>query len=374
MLKGNIVLPEYQRFFVWDKTKVIKLIETLKAKEFVPPITIGAFYENGTTQNLILDGQQRLTSILLAHLSLYPDKDFFRNTLAQIGNDNDDELDDEDQLDNILDWDFRKLAEKGRTKEEILSRVVTDNYRQVNYEIDEDFLKSTFLGFSYLVPNVHDQRIQQKYYSSVFRNINIQGVALLAMESRASLYFLNRERKEFFDPLFMSDYVLRSSNVDSKIDFLRYTSLLSQYAINSNSAGVARGFKSNMEKYYEEYIHSVANDDHSDLFKDFSVIFPQGNYNTQLGRLRTLLNDLEIHKQFHSIIDADLYMFGLIYYVLFENKTIDIARKDELTIRLQDAMSTFRGDYGHRRAPSALKYLRARMDSSIEIYDQYTNE
>lgn len=45
LLKGNIILPDYKRFFVWDETKVSKLIATLKKKEFVPPITIGAFYE-----------------------------------------------------------------------------------------------------------------------------------------------------------------------------------------------------------------------------------------------------------------------------------------------------------------------------------------
>lgn len=59
ILKKNIVLPEYQRYFVWDEKKVATLIETFKKKEFVPPITIGAFKEGGVTQNLILDGQLR---------------------------------------------------------------------------------------------------------------------------------------------------------------------------------------------------------------------------------------------------------------------------------------------------------------------------
>src|SRR5689334_1137083 len=84
LLKGNIILPDYQRYFVWNETKVSTLIDTLKKKQFVPPITIGAFNDNGANQNLILDGQQRLTSILLAHLSLFPDVATFKATQEQL--------------------------------------------------------------------------------------------------------------------------------------------------------------------------------------------------------------------------------------------------------------------------------------------------
>ena len=74
ILTQNVILPDYQRFFVWSENKVETLIETLKNKQFVPPVTIGAFKLANTNQNLILDGQQRLTSVLLAYLGLYPDE------------------------------------------------------------------------------------------------------------------------------------------------------------------------------------------------------------------------------------------------------------------------------------------------------------
>lgn len=374
LLKGNIILPDYQRFFVWNETKVSTLIDTLKKKEFVPPITIGAFYENGANQNLILDGQQRLTSILLAHLCLYPDVETFKAAQEQMANENDDEIDEEAQLDNILAWDFRQLTAKGRTKIEILGKLVPGNYKQVDFGIDETFLKRTFLGFSYLVPDTQNHQVQQKYYSSVFRNINIQGETLLPLESRASLYFLNRERKDFFDPPFMNDYALKSSNIENKIDFVRFMALLSQYAINDNGGNIARGFKPKMEKYYEEYIYSVVGEHPSALFKEFTDIFPQGAYHERFERLKATIHELDIPKQFNSIIETDIYLFGLIYCILFENKTVDVDRKADLNAELQEAVSVFRDEPGHKRAPGALKYLRARMDRSIEVYDQYTNE
>ena len=45
IFKKNLILPEYQRYFVWNEDDLEKLIDTLKGKLFVPPVTIGA-YEN----------------------------------------------------------------------------------------------------------------------------------------------------------------------------------------------------------------------------------------------------------------------------------------------------------------------------------------
>lgn len=74
MLTGNIVLPDYQRHFVWRKKDVKRLLQSLSEGQFVQPVTI-ALYNDGTTkQNLILDGQQRLTSLLLAYLGYFPNK------------------------------------------------------------------------------------------------------------------------------------------------------------------------------------------------------------------------------------------------------------------------------------------------------------
>jgi hypothetical protein len=374
ILKENILLPDYQRYFVWNESKVMKLIDTFKRKQFVPPITIGAFKNGPTNENLILDGQQRLTSILLAYLGIYPDKQFFNATIARLASENDDEVEEGEQLDDILAWDFKKLTEKGRTKGEILGKVVAGNYKAVDFNINEDFLKRTFLGFSYLVPHTEDQQEQQMYYSSVFRNINIQGEMLLPQESRASLYFLNKNLSDFFDPSFMKGFVIKNFNTITKVDFVRFLALLSQYAKDGNSGRVARGYKPKMEKYYEEYIYSMVGENPSPLFREFRVIFPDGNFAQRYERLRSTIDALEIPKDFNSIIETDMNLFGLIYSIIFEDRSIDQARKDELRAELNAKIAEFRSDEGHKRAPSALKYLKQRIDSSVGIYNQYVNE
>jgi hypothetical protein len=372
ILKQNIVLPEYQRHFVWDEKKVNTLIETFKSKQFVPPVTIGSFNLNGTNQNLILDGQQRLTSILLAYLGLYPDEATYKEAIKRFADENDDEEETEEQFDNVLKWTFNKLTSKGKNKEEILAKITPGNYKNTNLTITPNFFETTFLGFSYLVPVITDQKKQQKYYSSVFRNINIQGVALLPQESRASLYFLDKDLEHFFVPDFTEEYFVKSVSSETQIDFVRCLSLLSQYHNDGSEGSIARSYKPKMENYYEEYVYSVVADSDGKYGK-FSTIFPNREFSDRFSNLKQSLISLEIKKEFPSIIDLDMYFFGLTYIIVFENGAIDFTKKESLKIEIEDKIAVFKVDPSHTKAPSNLGHLRARISSSIEIYKKYAS-
>ncbi|GAO29129.1 GmrSD restriction endonuclease domain-containing protein [Geofilum rubicundum] len=373
ILKQNIILPDYQRFFVWNEKKVKTLIETLKNKQFVPPITIGAFKIGETNQNLILDGQQRLTSILLAHLGLYPDTRTYKSRIEIFASENDEEVEEEDKLllDNILEWNFNKLTEKGKNKAAILDKVIDGNYKSIDLQINDDFLKTTFLGFSYLVPNISDEKEQQKYYSSVFRNINIQGEALLPQESRASLYFLDHDLVGFFSPDFFSRIVIKTISSDAKGDFVRYLSLLANFHKDGNANRVARGYKPKMEKFYEEYIYASINNLDSETYGKLTNIIPNKDYVEQLSMLHDLIEQLNIPKESPSIIDLDIYLFGLIYIVIFKQRKVDIDKKEELMEKLVEKISQYKNSYSHKRSPNNLGHLRARITDSVTIYNQY---
>lgn len=380
ILKNNIILPDYQRYFVWNENKIHTLIKTFKEKQFVPPVTIGAFKEGDKVQNLILDGQQRLTSILLAYFSLFPDKAKYKKTIEQYVNENDDIDEEENQimLDNVLEWTFKELTKKGKNRDDIQAEIRDGNYKEVNYGIDEKFLNTTFLGFSYLVPDITTgevEKIQQKYYSSVFRNINIQGEPLSPQESRASLYFLDKDLVPFFNPQFSKEINVNILNTITKIDFVRYLSLLSQYHKDPRPNmvnKVARGYSSKMETYYEEYIYSIVGENNSQIFSDFETIFPNKEYSAFLETLENTISLLDIPKEFRSIIDVDMYFLGLTYEILFDKKEVDDAKKNELKQELEDTINDFKQDYSHTRSPSAFKHLRNRIITSIGIYQKYT--
>jgi hypothetical protein len=58
--KGDIVIPDFQRKFVWNVNQSSKLIESFMLGLPVPPIFL---YIDKTSNNLVIDGQQRLKSI-----------------------------------------------------------------------------------------------------------------------------------------------------------------------------------------------------------------------------------------------------------------------------------------------------------------------
>ena len=120
MLKGNIELPDYQRSFVWEEEQFKVLVESFKTKQFIPPVTIGAYKSENGNKNYIIDGQQRLTCILLAYLDRFPKKEAGNAVVVVLVNDNDDELEaDEENTDNMIEWTFQFLTAKGNNKPHI---------------------------------------------------------------------------------------------------------------------------------------------------------------------------------------------------------------------------------------------------------------
>ncbi|WP_064967330.1 DUF262 domain-containing protein [Tenacibaculum ovolyticum] len=374
ILKKNIILPDYQRHFVWNKKQVQTLINSLKLKQFVPPITIGAYTDNDINQNLIIDGQQRLTSVFLAYLSLFPDTTNFKTNIKKFADENDGVDIEEEELiqpQSIIQWTFKRLLERGSTKQKILENLIDGNYKQVDFDIDDNFFKKTFLGFSYLVPDNQTEINQQKYYSSVFRNINIQGEALLPQESRASLYYLDKDLAKFFEPDFANEILIKNTSSESKIDFVRYLSLLSQYRIEEKPNDVAKRYGRKMEKYYEEYIYSVVGEIESQTFFDFNNVFPDKEFKSHYIKLTEAIESLDLNIEFNSIIDLDMYMFGLIYIIIFKKKSLDFSKKEEIKEKISRKIEILKGTENHKNSPRALKYLRARIHSSVLIYKRY---
>lgn len=389
ILRKNLKLPRYQRHFVWDEKKTLKLVESLGTGQFVPPVIIGAFKDVDGYHNYILDGQQRLTSIVLAYLGYFPDKSkFTEETDGKLADDNDFN-DDDTGKGEVIEWTFKELLEKGEkttdTKTTITNRIISSGkYNKFTPKIKDVkvFLEDTYLGFSFIVPNTEDKNGQQRYYSTVFRNINIMGVKLMGQESRESLYYLNQNLYDLFSPSFSKNIKIskRFSATPVHMDFVRYISLLSQYYKNGGEGRVGMHYSGKlMESYYEEYIYNVVNDTINDNFPDFKNFFHNKDYQGQMKALETAIDDLGLKEiELLSIIDMDVYFFGVIYHVFLKKKEVDLGRKVALLDELKEKLGEFKKidkeslvpNY-HLKNPAALKYLRMRMKASIEIYHKY---
>ena len=367
ILKKNIILPDYQRYFVWDQNKAKELIKAFKEKQFIPPVTIGNFKSEKESINLILDGQQRLTSILLAYIGYFPNKTINQKELKFM--DENDNLIEDEGINNILEWNFNELLKNGSTKEEIKENLSYENYIKFDFNVGKDFFDNNFLGFSYLVPLLANDKEQQKFYSKVFRSINIQGESLLALESRAALYYLDKDLEDYFIPKFIEKIYVN----DSKVDFVRYLALLSQYKKEKTADELGKRFAGKMEKYYEEYIYFTVGEEDSNIFIKYSEVFKdKKEYEKMYINLKESLKKLELLKKYGSIIDVDITLFGLIYFIVFEKKEIDYSKKESIIKEINKEIEKIRReDTKHVKNPAAFKYLRYRVRRSIEIYERY---
>ena len=410
LLNKDIVLPEYQRHFVWQERDVKRLIQSLKEGQFVQPVTI-ALYNDGTKKsNLILDGQQRLTSILLAFIGYFPDKRRFELEGAeQVAQEDDSATDDAAEVPNetqgIL-WKFSDMLMDNETKEELINRISHDDkYHRFQTNILEgindidSFFNNTFLGFSYVVPNSQTIAEVQENFSQLFRNINYFGKKLDALESRKSLYYQKQDLTQYFEGKCQNDVdvlvglKIREGFQPYKIDFVRYLSILSQFYCSHNKDGrnVLVGYSaySSRESFYADYVSyilGVEQEDRVNKFDgfNFSDTFPQDEWKQRFETLKQAISALKptMHLNndslFSSWYEADYWLFGLMYHIIFEGKRL----KDNLSRNVNDTVQTLQQEIideislkqnnpYYVKNGNRLTNIRERLVKSYTIYLEY---
>lgn len=396
MLTKNVTLPKYQRHFVWEESDVRRLMDSLKSGQFVMPVTIAHYNDSVTSKNLILDGQQRLTSILLAYLERMPIKDKFIATEDDLAMGDDSK---EEELGTPMEWTFKKML--GSKSQENMLPFVTerlrkdDRYCEMKIDFEgkkEEFYENTYLGFSFIIPENSNPTDTLNYFSTLFRHMNYFGKKLSALESRRSLYFMNLEYKDYFEGMLengndvLCGIRLLENKIPKKIDFVRYLSMLSQYLFSQNENKVMVGYSaySSRESYFADYVAYLANleqDDRPHKFDGFKMAetFPKNEWKARFETVRAFI---EKHKDklglddkanaFTSWIDTDYWLFGLLYFVVFEGKKI--TKDSELIDKLKTEIKIKRNlspDDDYSKNPNRLGNLRDRLKKSLEIYKKY---
>lgn len=388
VLHKNIVLPDYQRCFVWTKTQTESFLKNLREGIFVPPIIIGALSNEGINENVILDGQQRLTSILLGYLGIFPNSDSFKLTdmLIYHGYENED-VGFDDDADIGVEWTFRMLISKDNCieKSTILERLDKAKYIALDKGscLDVDVLKKIYLGFSYIVPADKSENEQQRFYSTVFHDINQQGVSLCSSESRRSLYYLNKDLVPYFEPEVSRKMRISQNGKVRSYDYVRALAFLSDYLQSNNEATVAKGCRGRggLEAYFDDFINAVVLDKDDPKFGLFSKVVGFDMIESRICNLKSyyekLLKVYDIPNGiFTSIIEADLVLFGLVYFVVLKGSVIVESQFefDNLAASLREKFSDFRKDEQHCKSPNALRYIRVRIKASVEIYFSYVKQ
>lgn len=402
LLSRNINLPDYQRSFVWEEPDVMRLIESLRTGQFIMPVTIAHYQDDEQSTNIILDGQQRLTSILLTFFGYMPRKEMFRASEDELAH-GDDSCEEEGS--SPMEWTYKRLLQEDareNTIEKIKERLREDDRYsriKVNFDCDiEEFFDKTFLGFSFIIPDNVGTNETQRYFSTLFRNMNYLGKKLSPLESRRSLYFLNYDYRNYFDgKMENGDDVLcniriMENMVPRKIDLVRYLSMLSQRMVvkNQDTTKVMVGYSAygSRESYYADYVSYIVHleqESRKDKFDGFDMEqrFPdhvwRDRYEVVHGFLDRHKKEIGLDTKYHAFtswIDADYWLFGLFQCVLFKGQRFN--REQELVaavnkeIEAKRALRSMPTEY--QRNPNRLGNLRNRIERSIALYSRYAEQ
>lgn len=408
MLREEIVLPEYQRHFVWSERDLKRLITSFKEGQFVQPVTIALYDDTNEKMNLILDGQQRLTSILLAYLGYFPDqKKFEVGSDMAITNEDDSASDEQNENKTIL-WKYTQLLSYGQSREKIQHQLDKDDkYKKLEMSIlemiDDDLFENSYLGFSYVVPESRELNEIQKNFSQLFRNINYFGKKLGAIESRRSLYYQNSELTPYFEGKcsdgtdVIPDIFILDDWKPCKIDFVRYLSILSQFKCSDrdDAKDVMMGYSaySSRENYYADYVAYILKLEQEERTNKFNKFvfedaFPKECWKERFERLRQTLAELKPlmnlndKNAFSTLFEADYWLFGCMYFILFEGKTIDIHKEiaaqkgvvQTLSSEISKEVNRLKDDDKYKKNANRLGNVRARIIGSYEIFMKYVQE
>lgn len=298
VLTKKIVLPPYQRYFVWTEKQTARLLKSIEKYQYLPAVTIGACEDSTTHKRvcMLLDGQQRLTSVLLACLGKFPRVKKPDERLKYV-----DEVEgaDEDGMDDMLsEWTFANIQDMGNSKTEVLEKInsdYADKYRELVIKhkddtvlvLDETFLKTHYIPFVYIVPDTNAGPEEKNiYFTNVFHSINREGTKLTPQESRAALYYQGGNNRIKLEPTFCRTITVK----DLPMDFVRYLALLANYEKGGQRIyNMAKGYSviRSREGLYEDFVYSFSEKDFSDSL--FSIDLD--HYDENLAYLQSAINN-----------------------------------------------------------------------------------
>lgn len=189
--RGDYVLPKYQRKFVWEKSDVSNLVLSLMKNIPIPPLYL--YYNNRDGKYVILDGQQRITSLFM----------YYKNIFYQSGSQHT-RLDFKD-VSNIID-SIEGLNEKEIKDSEDSTKIkefyehLKESYNIVKSSFEIKSQDITFENFGEEAKRVLrrkdldvvfvqcESKNPNKVYTEIFKLLNSAGKELSSQEIRNGVY------------------------------------------------------------------------------------------------------------------------------------------------------------------------------------------
>lgn len=295
---GMVIIPTFQRNYVWDIKRASKLIESLIIGLPIPQIFL---FGEGNNKYLVIDGQQRLLSIYYFMKERFPRQDKraeIRKKLIEKGGIIDDEFLNDDDYYRTFKLSLGKSNPlNGKTYNALGEYLNTFNFRTLrNISIQQ---------------NSPDTDNNSSMYE-IFNRLNIGGMNLTPQEIRSSVYhskFYDMLQRINLDPKWRE--LLRKEDLDlhlKDIEIILRVFALSVLDINSE-------YKGNMKKLLNEFSFKAKQytDEQVSKFEQMFYDFTSSCEELDSGSF------VNINKKFQiSIFDAVFYVWAKEY--LADNK------------------------------------------------------
>ncbi len=311
---GAIIIPGFQRNYVWDIKRASKLIESIILGLPVPQIFL---YEESRNKFLVIDGQQRLMTIYYFIKQRFPRKEK-RTELRKIYIENDG-IPDEILHNDEYFSNFRlSLPKKSNGQDNIFNKLSYKSLGDYKTQFDLRPLRNIIVRQNY--PTDDSSSVYE-----IFNRLNSGGMNLRPQEIRGSLYhsdfmtFVNNLnlnenwRKVIKSPnpdLHMKDVELLFRCLSFMINGENYTPSLAKFL--NNFAQEAKSFNSNKVNN----VRILSNN----LIEKLSSYNSDIYFNDKTGRINTLL------------LESIFYFIGRKYFdqSQFEDLSINIENIERL--------------------------------------------
>ena len=420
ILNKEILLPPYQRQFVWGwSNKGIRFLDSLQKKLYIPPVTLGDY--KGKTY--LIDGQQRLTTLFCLKYNFWPIDIPHEINIQQENLDEDVE----DRVSIFSKFTFEFIQNiYNRDNDDWIKELYEEKIIEPikdSIQIEENIFQDFFLSYSHIMWNdAPTDKEQEEFYAHTFDRINTGGAPLTSKDVRKAMYWMYKGLEDKIYNKSFEDNIKINNN---SLDYLEYLAIIfareNKALLNS----------SRLEKYLEQYNsdfmifltqettdktilsrwespikQKISAENYEYLRTEIDKIIPIFNKekidslvnqkNTLLQQqddvldstipnkiedIESKIRELNTRLIFERTADADYFLFGLIHHV-YNNKIINMDEKESLIDKLKDLKSSPTLDYSpnlqrsstlveYNKAPNLLRRIRLRIQHSIEIWQPY---
>ena len=375
ILKKEIELPDYQRDFTWDFGNGKALKESLEKGYYIPPVTLAKHRDkNNEIKTYLLDGQQRLTSIICLYLGVWPKDKNNKNTQKE---DEKEEYEEEffsnftfKILQDLQSSNVKNLLEKPDEFREIILK--NESIYLEKQELKIDNINDLFLPYCLIIPNFkeNEKKEEKEFFAETFKRINTSGKALTDRELRRSIFWIYEdiEKDIYTESIKKFEEGLKTiKTFQDNNDFLAYLVIICDFKQRKNYAMAHYNRWHKFNRYIVDFLLCCGKEEYNEIWTRENIECLKNNQKRFEESKKYFLDFFKNNRKTEkgNISYQDMYLLSFAYYIYFTNEQISREKINNLLETAKSAMKEYlenikqKQDYDNN--PNTIQRIRERL-------------